>query len=477
MANGAIHVHGTFTDNGTPQGPNYMAAGAYLDGPDGTHNLGFVPYSGYSYPFDINIPAPNAVTNYGTSFTPQYNGSEQNMSGCNMSTDVYAHFDASVHANPNPDDGLRPTTEHPSSYKYSAKINVENNYSHTVNLSTSSSAYVLTPSGARTNFASNGGGTYGSAPWDPGGPGQDTTTLSGTYNIPPGSYDGGYEYCSSISTNYTSGYVGPASNVVGGQDPQTDTNCPRVANEPYFKALDSSIAAGGDFDQCTNAGGLLAGYNDIQSDPGNRVPADRGASSQLSALALVKITGVASAQTPGNPGILRSPTDLTFANNGVQVDSTGLESPTLGGSFGSCQQLTNETAPSSAADYSGSTFVVNPSRQGAYKHNGDITVKGAGIGASVSAGQTVSLFVTGNVHISGDPGVSGDIKYDQTTGWSAGNVPSFILHATGNIYIDPGITSLAGLYIAQSTGGTKGKIYDCADSSGYAPMAAKDLYS
>lgn len=468
---GPIYVHGTFIDNGTPQGPNWMPAGAFLDGPNGTNNLGFVPYSGYSYPFQVTITAPNTVTTYsGATFIPQYNASHDNMSGCTMPpTDVYQHFDASVSAT-----STLPNPEHPTQGDYyNTSIKVANNSSHNVNIPTASYFYTLTASGVRTNRAYNGQGTFASAPWDnwpytSWGPGHPTTTLSGHYTIPPGSYQAGDEYCAYIYAAYTAGWVGPSSNVVGAANPQSQTNCPRVVNEPYFKVLNSGIQAGGEFNQCLDSasggGGLLAGYNDTQSDPAGRIPADRGASAQLSDLALLKITGVASAQTPGNPGILRSPTDLTFANTNPSDITSDNQSPSLGGNFTGCQQLTDETAPSGARAIGG--FAAANMASGAYTRNGNLTI----VGGNLPINRNVSIFVNGNVYI------SNNIGYVQSRGWTAGTAPSFVLHATGNIYISPNVTNLAGIYIAKSSGGSGGKIYDCADSSGFAPLQSKYLY-
>lgn len=452
LAGGTMHVHGTFTNTSPPLDNLPMYAGAFLDGPNGTNNLGFVPYAGYPVGFTLDLPAPPTVQTYSTSFTPQYNASESFMSGCPMSVPVYQHFSSSLGAKTD----LKPTKENPyQGADYSTTVSVSET-SHSVNIPTNSLFYKKPAAAAQQNIASNTGGTY-TAP--------SQVAFSGHYDIPPGSFGGGDEYCVSIHANYTSGYVGPSSDVVAGAGPADAFSCPRVANEPYFKVYNAGISAGGDFaqfDQCTTAGGTLAGFNDISDPPG----ASRGSSSQLSALARIAITGVASAQSPNN--INRSPTDLTFANTGVQVDPTGNESPVLGGNFGGCQTLTNETAPSTAGNIVLGTTSANRAA-GAYKHSGNLTISGG----TLPTGKNVSVFVNGDVYI------SGDIKYAQTAGWTAGTAPSFVLHATGNIYISPSVKTLSGLYIAQKTnsGATNGKIYTCADTvSHFAPMSASGIY-
>ncbi len=67
----------------------------------------------------------------------------------------------------------------------------------------------------------------------------------------------------------------------------------------------------------------------------------------------------------------------------------------------------------------------------------------------MTAGHQVELFVTGNVYI------GSNITYDNSDA-TVGTVPSLIIHATGNIYIDLSVANLYGTYIAQQTtnGGT-----------------------
>jgi hypothetical protein len=471
LAGGTMHVHGTFTNTSPPPDSLTMWAGAFLDGPNGANNLGFVPYSGYPVDFTLDLPAPSAVQPYGASFTPQYNGSESNMSGCSMSAWTYQQFNAQVAAQSNPS----PTIENPSSDSYGATISHQwvnppaGMPGHGINNPVSASFYQKKAGGGQTTPCSPS--SYSSSgPYNvpsPSPPGYDTI-WSNNCAIAPGSFTAGDEFCSTVTATYGSGYVGPDNNVVFGGPSTSDTKCPRVVNEPYFKVYHSDISAGGEFDKCTTNGGTLAGYADI-SDPSG---ATRGSTTQLSALALLKITGVASAKTSAD--ITGSPTKLSFANTGVQVDSSGNESPVLGGQFGGCRTLTNETAPASATNYSGPMFVVNPAKQGAYTHTGNITIKENP--PALGANQNMSLFVDGNVYI------SSDITYDD--GWGAGTAPSFIVHATGNIYIDPGVKQLSGVYIAQqktksdgTPDTTTGKIYTCADSTGFAPMSAANLYN
>ena len=81
----------------------------------------------------------------------------------------------------------------------------------------------------------------------------------------------------------------------------------------------------------------------------------------------------------------------------------------------------------------------------------------------VSAGKTVTLFVNGNVYI------GGNITY--APGYNADNVPKFALVTRGNIFIDPAVSRLDGLYIAQpdttsaATISASGVIWTCHGNS------------
>lgn len=421
------------------------------------HATGFGLDVGEQETATISFTAPSSVRNFKLIFYPDlYGHGSLNPEGnqCSVTIPVYQQFNSSLSALTQ----LKPTAENPyQGADYKATINVQNGSSHNVQIPTTSLFYKKPAAGGQVNIDSSSGGTYPSSP----SPGTTTATLAGHYDIPAG-YMAGDEYCVSVHADYTTGYVGPGDNVVGAAGPADAISCPRIANEPYFKVYHSDISAGGEFDKCTTNGGTLAGYADI-SDPAG---ATRGSTTQLSALALLKITGVASAKTSAD--ITGSPTKLTFANTGVQVDSGGNESPVLGGQFGGCRTLTNETAPASATALTSST--VPPTlAPGAYTYgtgNSELTIPGGLIGAN----QNYSIFVKGDVYI------SNNITYGN--GWAAGTAPSFILHATGNIYIAPGVTQLAGIYIAQAkSDGTAGKIYTCADATGFAPMSTANLYN
>jgi hypothetical protein len=461
VSNGTVHITGYYVNSGQlplyypsligSDGGQYAVHG--LNG-DGTLNPGQVG----TIDFYITAPTVSNPIMWGFTLTPAYFG-VMGPPSCpeGVNIPVYAHFTAQVKATST----LSPTTEDPSNDAYSTTVYI-NETSYPVNIPTSNSFCIKKVSGPSPPCLTVGGGTY-QAP--------STTSFSGNSPIAPGSFAAGDEYCSSIYAAYTSGYVGLDSNVVGGIGPASDSSCPMVANEPYFKVHNSSVSAGGDFDQCTNSGGTLAGYNN-NSDAGS----DRGSSTQLSALALLKITGVASGETVGtlgNGGAAAA--RLTFANSSaVEVDSSSLESPVLGGQFVSCQTLTNERLPSTHSALSGASTNVSTLTSGAYTSARDTTLTSGVTGGTMTMtpNHNVSLFVTGNVYI------NSNIVYNNT-GAALGTVPSLVIHATGNIYIDPSVTNLSGVFIAQKKAdNTAGKIYTCSSlSNHFAAMAASDLYA
>jgi len=67
----------------------------------------------------------------------------------------------------------------------------------------------------------------------------------------------------------------------------------------------------------------------------------------------------------------------------------------------------------------------------------------------VKAGADVVVFIDGNLHI------NHNIRYD-TGNYNVTNIPKFALIVKGNIYVDPAVTQLDGLYITQPDSSTFG---------------------
>ena len=418
----------------------------------------------------INFTAPSKIpTNNGgqmhISLYPEYekSGSSFSLGGgdCNTDVPIYQHFSDTVAATSTPSGQ---EADAPTSYNYGATMSIseDNNDTQSVSMPVSASFYKKAVSGATTSinsFNNPGGSPAYTVPSPSGGDG----IWSGSYTLPAGPYNAGDEYCSTVTAAYNSGFVGPGGDIKGGVPLATDTSCPRITNEPYFKVTNSSVIAGGDFDKCTTAGGTLAGYNN-NTDAGSLV--DHGASVQLGALAIIPsgISGVASGQNlgttgSGGQGAMR----LTFANNTSKGApyTAGTDTPTLGGNAGTCQTLTNVTPDRPTSPLPGTDLSALAS--GEYT-TGNVSIGTPGTTQTMTDNQ-VEIFSTGNVYI------GSNIIYDNS-GAVSGTVPSLMIHATGNVYIDPAVSNLSGIYIAQqkikddgSADTTTGKIYTCGTSS------------
>lgn len=382
------------------------------------HPTNFGLLYGQTRPMSYRLTAPPGGPSTQTvNPYPDYYGRFALGSVCPVNVNVYQQFGAAGVGHSE----LLPTKENPNRDNYYTRVDISGT-SYAVNLTTNSK---LNKNGGGA-LVSNSGGQYSGSTYTLGG------SAAGA-DYPVSSVTAGDQYCASVRIYPTSGYVGPDHNVVGGTGDQTWSSCDKVTNEPYFKVVGGGASAGGNFGSSgsCSGGGLLAGWNN------NTNGVDRGAGSQLSALALIKITGFASAQMSINS----SPTGLTFSNTQAADITSSLDSPSLGGNFnpGGSVCLPDVTAKSGTV-----------TKTGPYSQPGI-----SGISNSRS------------VFVNGDARITGNITY--SNGWTLGHVPSFVLHATGNIYINPGVTQLDGLYISNK------KIYTCGN--GFTPMPSTSMYA
>jgi hypothetical protein len=471
-AGGTMYVTGTYTN--TSPAPDYLTlwnpvlqyAGDNQDYPAGgivTKALGGGGSYGFSFPIHNTDTTPS-VDNL--SFTPVYFNNEAIGPPCTFNN-VWSFQQFSASAVPYTK--LAPTRENADHVQCYAYLDIGGT-SHTVNLSTHSV------------FQKNGGdvvpevygGTYGQG---------RTYTIGGSApngvncaNTASNGYD---QFCTNITLNYTGGWVGPDSNVYNGTGGRSGPpSCDNEYNEPYFKVMGAGAAAdlgavekpdaSGTLtcSQETNSG-LLAGWNNNSDLAG----VNRGAGSQLSALALLKITGFASAQTTFSTTSGVAGSRLSFANGGkdaagATITPTSLaESPALGGSYGSQARCVKPPQPdaSVAKTPSPGSLDLHTVDGQAKSYRGNLTLSNS----AASLGGNTSVFVDGNVYISSPLQLN-------STGWAIKNDgtttgPSFTLTATGNIYIAPSVTQLDGLYVSSGT------IYTCGQP-GYTPMPASQLY-
>jgi len=487
---GGVHVTGTYTNTSPP--PDYLTLWnpAMQYSSTNTHGQttqGVVAVGvtqayggGGSYGFSFTIPNVDTTPDVSSiSLTPIYFGSQAIGPPCTFGNIwSFQNFTASAQ----PHSKLWPTREDPKYDNCYAYLTISGT-NHTVNLGVHST---FTENG--TPLIDNYGGTY-----NPG------TTYTIGANAPTGVdcantvSNGHDQFCTNITLNYTGGWVGPDSNVYDGTGGRSGPpDCDNEYNEPYFKVMGAGVAADlksvGKVDAsgtltCTQEAnsGLLAGWNNNVDNAG----INRGAGSQLSALALLKITGFASAQTTFATSSSVPGKDLSFANGGIDASGAGInpttaaENPALGGSYGSAPHCVTPPQPNASVAQSpsptaglnlngGDTATNDPHGKGrAERYRGNLTLTNS---ATTLSGNT-SIFVDGDVYINSNMVLNPDNWGIDSKGKTT--VPSFVLAATGNIYIAPGVTQLDGLYTSSGT------VYTCGQqltSTSFVYMPATQLY-
>ncbi|MEK7059442.1 MAG: hypothetical protein AAB971_01670 [Patescibacteria group bacterium] len=362
---------------------------------------------------------PNAVTAAATA--APYN-SGYTVASCGADINVYQHFTLRPSAGIDPStDDQDPTTVvyntrvdyGPDPYPYPYPGPVSSGVHSILNFKPAAGALSTVKDVARS-------GSYTTTPY------QDTYSN-------PGPIRAGDQFCPRMVIDNASGWIGPGGELYQQSD-SADGGCMTVVNKPYFKVYGSGVSAGGGM--AGGATGIVSSWNN------NSGSYPFGAGAQIAALANGQITGFASAQ--GVPG--GSTTYLSFAN----TTSTSIDSynPKLGGNFGAYHPLT----------------LIGPSA-GTTVINGPYTLPATTVGA----GDNRAIYVNGDAYI------DGNVTYGGSP-WNVSNVPSFVLIATGNIYIDPGVTNLDGIYTAQTSGKA---IYTCGKKVGAAfqPLDKNNLFS
>ena len=272
-------------------------------------------------------------------------------------------------------------------------------------------------------------------------------------SAPVTSLQAGDVYCLVVGVTPSDGYIqndGTVLTQTTSPNPDTQSSCDTVQNRPFFKVATGGIEAGGAFSNsgsCSTAG-VIGGWNNSST------PLDYGAGSQLHALAIGPIVGFSSGDN--------SPTYLSFANT-VNTTTSFTDGPSysqsLGGDFGGKHCITT-IGPGSGPGYT--------------KYTSNTVIPGQ----TIAPGQNITDYVIGDAYI------SGNITYQNANsgaGWSAGTVPSFTLIATGNIYLDPGVTQLDGLYTSQPVGASPGgTLYTCGvenTATSYSTMTGTSLFN
>jgi Repeat of unknown function (DUF5648) len=473
-------------------------------------------------------------------------------SACGVAVNVYAPFSLSPTALTTlTDDSGSENRENPTHVINTTYVEEGG---ATVSENVTSKLYYTTKACGSANPYNN---TSSTGPFSPG----SRTYLYNNFSYPPCTtpLTAGDTYCSEIYVPVASGgYVGPAgpTDIVGGS-PAEATSCPKVVNEPFVKAYNSSVSAGSGFtDSITSTcnGGELASWNNNSGT--NPISEDFGAGTQLNAIASGRITGFASAQNVP-PALNNTPASLLSFSNTMNK-SGGPPSPGLGGMFGntSCQpsMLAGPTAEHQPGGYVLNATDVTSNKSifvdGDVYINGDIkyghtSAYSVHFSSSLVAGESCAVFnpkpslsgylcspnmtlssspsaatpscdITGTAQVCSNVAIKFVVAFSDPSNasqtctylysttrlfpvaiiipnwiclpggpplppftWNVNNVPSFVLHASGNIYIDPGVTELDGMYAAEAGNGKPGRIYTCGVNNGggnFTPMAKDNLY-
>lgn len=459
---------------------------------------------------------PAGIGSYVLSMYSDYTGVPGEQQGCPpLTIDVYQPFTLTTYVT---DPAAQ--EEDPTSVPYNMGVN----NSASTGADADSQLSTLTKNGAPIP------GPYSNST---DGPFTATTLGPGSLPIAPVVGD---NYCGTVEINgatattagsWNSAYLGPhgPTNIVDktlntsvGVGPTYgtySTNCLLVVNEPYVHFFGSDVMAG----DCSNEGGAIDTFNEETS-----TGTWQGSGSELAALSLGQIQGFSSA-------FLRTlfptpPIGLTFANTGSGVDTSGTAGTSnngnLGGDFDEnnfCSTNYYQPLPSGVT-YDKTTSTVTPGLPSSLGGTGTTPTNGAqststGAGGATKIEQyydatsypnstlTIKGSITNNgqmnqtnfpnntdeiIYVNGNVYIDGNICYGACAGdpektnpsWSSPTaIPSlFIVTAPGyNIYIDPSVTELDGVYIAEPSStspnpNTAGYIDTCANASGALGAAA-----
>lgn len=242
------------------------------------------------------------------------------------------------------------------------------------------------------------------------------------------------------------------------------------ASRSFFQVKNGDISAGGGFRSPADQGGSCGGSSDPlyvapagNADPedrylggiqafGNRKD-DRGSNADFGVLALGLVVGNGTAVPDGPEGFYtNNPSSSSyksvFANDFGGVKQPQPQGGLLNGSppdhcvpdfFTDTRQggILPLNAPGGSTDLG----TIPDGEQREYK--GDLTLTAAAV-TDIPKGKQITLFVEGNVTI------TGDITYDKS--WDSSNedeIPYFALIVKGNIIVSDNVTRLDGLYVAQ----------------------------
>ncbi len=329
-----------------------------------------------------------------------------------------------------------------------------------------------------------------------------------TRPIPPAAVPGGLQtgdkVCIAVSTEWSSAQFTPSGDFVAGtgtRDPaiaNTGAICTPVVDKPFTKIFDSDVFVGGGFTGSASCN--VAGTADLSGYYRSGSSGQAGSGAQFAALVGGQITGFPNAIRNSTASLPAPPYGLSFSNTlSSGTGTVNALSGLLGGGFGgvgfggggtNCitdyyalhtftstgpdQCVTNTGAPKVLPlDTGNSVGIIDYDDvwTTCYKGFQRIAMKN-GISSRFGNGGTIFhsfIFINGDAYIGpSNPGgvsINPGIFYANTTWANPESIPVFYLVVSGNIYIDPAVNNLDGVYIAQPRidgSGHGGTIYTCA---------------
>ncbi|MFI5270683.1 MAG: hypothetical protein ACHQT9_01385 [Candidatus Saccharimonadales bacterium] len=355
--------------------------------------------------------------------------------------------------------------------------------------------FIGVPANATYSYTKNGAAI---GPSGTVGTGRYINTNVPTPIIPVPVITAGDKYCLIVGVTPSDGYVQNDGTIIPGTasttpNPDQKKSCDTVVNRPYYKVYNNGAIGGANFPSSVPSIGsvetspILAGFN-VNKFLGQQY--DYGSGSELSNIATCYnascpnsdggIFGLASTQQGSKD--TRRAYDTNFANitaNGTYVQQ---ELPKFGGKFGGSISLSDQEPTTPTVDWTTYGSQSSPA-SGSYVVGTNTTRTPTILNSmTINPGNDVSLFVNGDVFINGDITFGGAYG-----GWGITSntitTPSFVLKASGNIYIANGVGELDGAYEAAPDGigpvHHGGTIYTCGvevSPTQFAPEATTSMY-
>lgn len=263
--------------------------------------------------------------------------------------------------------------------------------------------------------------------------------------------------CYLIDINRDRGWVGPGgSNDVYAVDDPATTGCRRIVDRPYVRTYGSDVSVGGTFQgNCTVSN--IQTYTRPVADFTASPIARSGSGVQFAALAMGNISGFSSASTRGADLAPRAPSGLTFANT-ASGSGSDPNRPLFGGQLSSCAPPLDYYRDRQLPVGSPDLETVGPTDPNIFRNGKQTKVTGNPTIGNITLGNDVR----GSVIVDGDVYINGNIQYANDSWSDLNQIPSFALIVRGNIFIDPSVTRLDGLFVAQDNAGVGGNVLTCA---------------